>query len=616
MPKNIYISWHYTTHGIAYFKHILSAFYKGELSIKDNPIRKEGIEQIEMNDVFSHHKNGFLFDKAYYLHVGESVIEKLTDRRFKYRPHMYERDDEVEKTQMQTLWKEVIGLRLDTIQAELNYVKKQEKEIGKAKVKLFEEQLWRDMQHFRIEEQLWWWKEKSNAANYYDETRLEPVLFDTITDLRDEQQIATEVQKWLKKIVKKHGQDAQYFINVSLGTNETQAVWFVLSEAGFLPANTRFLKTNDDKSDGTNKRFKQFAIIEVDKTILADIKYSLRVYENAHSSSRKLANLKMQTYIKQGFAILILGERGTGKSKLIEEFEAKGRKTSHVNCASFDDDNKAESELFGYKKGAFTGANTDQPGLFHEARNGILFFDEVHHLSKTVQGKLMKALQTDSNNQFRFRRLGEQKEEISKFTAVFASNLPLEELKKTLLPDFFDRISQLIIELPPLRETPEEIEKDWEMVWDQLKFRGDAPKEKDLMKWLKIQPLYGNYRDLQKIAIYYKSFKDLPQEAKELEDCESPFEFAKKQFEKYYSDREFNLEHPLLKYLLDEKLIKSPKIDEKTGDMLTKRFQRFLVDWIEQEFPNKKPYELLKIASKTYYNWKEGADTDPPEFYY
>jgi len=67
-----------------------------------------------------------------------------------------------------------------------------------------------------------------------------------------------------------------------------------------------------------------------------------------------------------------------------------------------------------------------------------------------------------------------------------------------------------------------------------------------------------------------------------------------------------------LKYLLDEKLLKTLKKENKIGDILTKRFQSFLVNWVEKEYPHKKAHEVLNIAQKTYYNWKDGADEEPP----
>jgi transcriptional regulator with AAA-type ATPase domain len=566
----------------------------------------QNIEQEDMNEVFSTESEGFTFDKVFYLHVDEKVIGKITDRRFKYRSHMYEKDEIVTGSGMADIWKAVIDNKFPSIQKEIEFVSKEYPN----KLDLFESQIWRDMQHYTIDEQLWWWKEKSNAYKVYDDKKFIPQKIEGVKNLRNEKNIAEELMVWLKELKNKY-QDANFIINVSLGTSETQVAWFLLAEGGYLPAKTNFIKTYDDKSDGETKRFKKFTITKVSKSIFGDIK-TLRVYDNPHSNLRKLAALKMQTYLKQGFAILILGERGTGKSRLVKEVKDKDSKKNivEVNCASFDDDAKAESELFGYNKGAFTGAIEDKKGLFEEANNGILFFDEVHNLSKMVQGKLMKALQTDPNNKYHFRRMQSTKEIETDFIAIFASNLPIELLKKTLLPDFFDRISQLIIELPALRETPEERAQDWAEVWKYMRFKYDVPRDKHLITWLKTLKLFGNFRDLQKIAIYYKSFLELPDEAKKIIEEESPYEFTRKQFEKYYSKEESKPKNEILEYLFDNNLLNQ----EEAGEKLTKRYKRLLLEWVRFNYPNLKAKAVLDINSeKTLYNWKNEADTNPPD---
>ena len=229
----------------------------------------------------------------------------------------------------------------------------------------------------------------------------------------------------------------------------------------------------------------------------------------------------------------------------------------------------------------------------------------------------MKALQTDSNNNFKFRRLGGMEEEETKFIAVFASNLPLDELKNALLPDFYDRIAQLIIELPPLRHTPEDREKDWETVWQQLKFDTlgfSVPREKELINWIKEQMLYGNYRDLQKIAIYYKSFLELPDEAKKLEKCYSAFEFASKQYNKYYSTKNTNAD-PILNYLFDDIVIQKGSNLNPVHKTLTNRYKNALLKYLEKEYTSQKSQKLLGFKSnKSTYNWQGPLDKEVPDF--
>jgi transcriptional regulator with PAS, ATPase and Fis domain len=240
---------------------------------------------------------------------------------------------------------------------------------------------------------------------------------------------------------------------------------------------------------------------------------------------------KLRAFLKDYFPILLIGERGTGKSKLVGDLNAVW-----ANCASFANDTMAEAELFGYKKGSFTGADTkkDRDGLFQEANGGILFMDEIHHLSKPVQAKLMHALQPDTNNDMYVRKFGSTTEEKVKFKLIAASNRKITKLREALLADFFDRIVRHVIELPPLRAQREKIEEHWEMVWKQLKFDKPVPKEVELMAWLKDekQRFWGNFRDLEKIATYYNiydSFENKNSIAK------NAFEYAVSEFEKYGS---------------------------------------------------------------------------------
>lgn len=238
------------------------------------------------------------------------------------------------------------------------------------------------------------------------------------------------------------------------------------------------------------------------------------------------------------FSILILGERGTGKTKWVKEIAEKFKETMVVaNCASFSDDTMAESELFGHKKGSFTGAIEDKPGLFKEAANGILFLDEIHNLSVRVQEKLMTALQTESSGEhrgmFRIRRLGDSKATYVTVRPVFASNLKLQDLKKKLLPDLFDRISQLVVEIPSIHDAKLNVYGEFKKVWEAMQFEkySTVPHSANLVKWLKTIPLNGNYRTLQSIAINWHQGRLML--GKEKED--EVFDFVKKQFSKFHS---------------------------------------------------------------------------------
>jgi transcriptional regulator with AAA-type ATPase domain len=300
----------------------------------------------------------------------------------------------------------------------------------------------------------------------------------------------------------------------------------------------------------------------------------------------------------------LLGERGIGKSRLAIEQKQDDGHFIMVNCASFADDTMAESELFGYKKGAFTGATSDKVGLIKEAENGILFFDEIHSLSRRVQSKLMTALQTDENNRLHIRRLGDNKEiKVNQVKLIFASNRTIQELRKRLLPDFFDRIVQQVIELPPLRQCKEERANDWKQIWEQMKFDKDkieCPTDAKFMRWLKSLELWGNYRDLQRIAIHYHNYLVIKgsQENQDIltDDNNQPLsalEYVKEHFEKYNNP------------ISDTEIFPCQIKYGKAQDMI-KNFQHQLGEKMVEKYGSRKKAAIaLGVDEKTITNWKK-----------
>jgi DNA-binding NtrC family response regulator len=155
--------------------------------------------------------------------------------------------------------------------------------------------------------------------------------------------------------------------------------------------------------------------------------------------------------------VSIIGESGTGKELAARAIHqrsvwSKGRMVP-VNCAALPD-TLLESELFGYRKGAFTGAEKNHDGMFMRARNGTIFLDEVPSMSVNFQGKLLRILQEK-----RIRQLGADAEEALSFRLVSASNRDLKSLVESgsLREDLYYRLSAFVIEIPPLRERPLDI---------------------------------------------------------------------------------------------------------------------------------------------------------------
>ena len=154
---------------------------------------------------------------------------------------------------------------------------------------------------------------------------------------------------------------------------------------------------------------------------------------------------------------LILGDTGTGKSLICKILHNTGVRSNHnlveVNCSAIPDE-LFESELFGHAKGAFTGARTEKVGLFEYAQKGTLFLDEVGNLSASAQGKLLKILEDK-----KLRRVGDVDERDIDIRVVAATNLNLEKAidEGRFRRDLYFRLNLLTIEIPPLRERPQDI---------------------------------------------------------------------------------------------------------------------------------------------------------------
>lgn len=152
--------------------------------------------------------------------------------------------------------------------------------------------------------------------------------------------------------------------------------------------------------------------------------------------------------------ILITGETGTGKEVLTKHIAKQMKKTIvAANMASIPN-NMVESELFGYVKGAFTGANCTKAGLIEQAHGGIFFLDEISECSLSVQAKLLRVVQ-----ECEILPVGGVKTKKIDVRFISASNRNLEDMIKdgTFRQDLFQRINTITLHIPPLRERPEDI---------------------------------------------------------------------------------------------------------------------------------------------------------------
>jgi two-component system response regulator PilR (NtrC family) len=176
-----------------------------------------------------------------------------------------------------------------------------------------------------------------------------------------------------------------------------------------------------------------------------------------HSERMQAVYQMIETVAEVQSTVLITGESGTGKelvARAIHDLSPRAeRPFVSINCGAFTE-TLLESELFGYVKGSFTGANTNRKGLFEAANQGTIFLDEIGEMSPAMQVKLLRVLQ-----ERKVRPVGAHDETGINTRVIAATNRDLSAMVKdgTFREDLFYRVSVIPIELPPLRERPEDI---------------------------------------------------------------------------------------------------------------------------------------------------------------
>jgi transcriptional regulator with PAS, ATPase and Fis domain len=200
--------------------------------------------------------------------------------------------------------------------------------------------------------------------------------------------------------------------------------------------------------------------------------------------------------------ILIQGETGTGKELVARAIHGlSGRRDGPfvaVNCGALPD-TLLESELFGYKTGAFTGATRDKPGRFALARGGTLLLDEIGEVSPALQVRLLRVLQEKE-----FEPLGATRTEEANVRVIAAANRDLAALVEsgTFRQDLYYRIKVMKIELPPLRQRREDIPlltQHFITVFNAVQNKRVTGVSPDVLGVLTAHDYPGNVRELQNI---------------------------------------------------------------------------------------------------------------------
>jgi PAS domain S-box-containing protein len=254
--------------------------------------------------------------------------------------------------------------------------------------------------------------------------------------------------------------------------------------------------------------------------------------------------------------ILILGESGTGKGLLAKFIHKSSKRVKkpfiQINCAAVPE-NLLEAELFGYEKGAFTGANDrGKAGLFELAHEGTLFLDEIGDMPLLIQAKLLKYL-----DDHEVMRLGSVKPKTIDCIIIAATNHNLGDLvkKKKFREDLFYRLNTFPIELPPLRQRPEDVFELTRYFLKKYTTQYGVKRKitSDGIEKMQSYPFRGNVRELKNIikkaVVLSEQQKIDPIVIKSLQTTEDKAEkvVPKKQRKRKLTDEILTLEKQMIK---------------------------------------------------------------------
>jgi len=257
------------------------------------------------------------------------------------------------------------------------------------------------------------------------------------------------------------------------------------------------------------------------RTSTSDTLPPLNVIFGESSSAMLRIRKQLDRIAQADFPVLIHGESGTGKDILARLFHQLSPWRSgpfvKINCPAIPD-SLLESELFGYERGAFTGANTVKPGRVEMAHRGTLFLDEISEIGIGLQSKLLQLLQDGQ-----FCRVGAQEDQKVEVRVICATNRQLEkEIERgNFRSDLFYRINVLNIHVPPLRQRPNDIPTlvNYFIDVNNDKYSASAPNiSASTMRKLQAYSWPGNIRELENVIKRYiilgsnSVFDELPEQ--------------------------------------------------------------------------------------------------------
>lgn len=333
--------------------------------------------------------------------------------------------------------------------------------------------------------------------------------------------------------------------------------------------------------------------------------------------------------------ILITGETGVGKGVVAQSLHAESNRSKNnfvkINCAALPE-TLLESELYGYEKGAFTGAHKKRPGKFLTADKGVLFLDEIGDMPLSLQSKMLHVLQSGE-----FSPLGSDQDYKTDVWVIAATNQCLEEniKNKTFREDLFYRLNIIKIDIPPLRERPEDIPALIEFYFK--KYLSAYPKSKaekpdsQIMARLCSYHWPGNVRQLQncikKLMVlnsWDKVFEELPDDADTSEASSSDISRAQLAGSAMHSpDYPFNSESGNRRMRIISEFVDLSTSSEKLfEDISLKKIKKLASDKVEKEviifvlekvgWNRSKAAKILKVSYKTLLYKMSEFNVNPP----
>jgi len=239
------------------------------------------------------------------------------------------------------------------------------------------------------------------------------------------------------------------------------------------------------------------------KSALFRMQKETPIIGQSESFQKSMALVK--SYADTDFHVLITGESGTGKELVAERLHRKSSRREKPflaqNCSAIPE-TLLESELFGYKKGAFTGATRDKAGLFEAADGGTVFLDEIGDMPMSTQAGLLRVLQKNE-----IKPLGETRARFVDVRIVAATNKDIKKMiaENSFRQDLYYRLSVLPVHLPPLRERREDIPILVKYFFEKESARAKTKEKKvvpNAMQHLVAYHWPGNIRELENLVRY------------------------------------------------------------------------------------------------------------------